>query len=123
MSVESLNSNAVLVATSTVSQPAQPVAEPSSAPEKNSQAAAERQGDNPPMSVEQVQAAVDQLNELMQNGQRNLNFSVDKDTDDLVVKVLDRQTQEVIRQFPSEQALELAKHIEGMLGMIFDDRA
>ncbi|SIS46827.1 flagellar protein FlaG [Neptunomonas antarctica] len=75
------------------------------------------------MSTEEVQTAVDKLNEFMHNGQRNLNFSIDKDTDDMVVKVMDTETQEVIRQFPSEETIKLTKHIEGMLGLIFNDHA
>ena len=75
------------------------------------------------MSAEEVQVVLDKMNEFMGNGQHNLNFSIDKDTDDMVVKVMDTETQEVIRQFPSEETLKLAKHIEGMLGLILDDRA
>ena len=75
------------------------------------------------MSVEEVEAAVEKLNEFMETGQHNLNFSVDKDTENLVVKVMDKNTQEVIRQFPSEETLKLAKHIEGMLGLIFNEEA
>jgi flagellar protein FlaG len=41
----------------------------------------------------------------------------------MVVKVMDTQTNEVIRQFPSEETLKLAKHLEGMLGLIFNDKA
>ena len=75
------------------------------------------------MTADEVQAVVDKLNEFMSNGQRNLNFSVDNDTENVVVKVMDTETQEVIRQFPSEQTLKLAKHLEGMLGLILNDRA
>jgi flagellar protein FlaG len=75
------------------------------------------------MTADDVQAVVDKLNEFMHNGQRNLSFSVDKDTEDMVVKVMDTQTNEVIRQFPSEETLKLAKHLEGMLGLIFNDKA
>ncbi|UTW10048.1 flagellar protein FlaG [Marinobacterium rhizophilum] len=75
-------------------------------------------------SAEKLQAAVDKLNELMQaGGQRSLNFSVDGSTDKLVVKVMDVETQEVIRQMPTEEALKFAEHIEGMIGLIFDQKA
>lgn len=75
-------------------------------------------------SAEKLQAAVDKLNELMQaGGQRSLNFSVDNSTEKLVVKVMDVETQEVIRQMPTEEALKFAEHIEGMIGLIFDQKA
>ena len=75
------------------------------------------------MSAEEVQVILDKMNEFMGSGQHNLNFSIDKDTEDMVVKVMDTETNEVIRQFPSEETLKLAKHIEGMLGLILNERA
>ena len=93
---------------------------------KNVQPAAANTADTNPqqeMSAEEMQAVVDKLNEFMHNGQRNLNFSVDRETDETVIKVMNTETQEVIRQFPSEEALKLTKHIEGMMGLIFNDRA
>lgn len=122
MSVESMNATSMV---STTTQPAntQQVNQNQQAAiaEKQSQAAEAQEAQK--LTAEEVQDVVDKLNDFMQGQQRNLNFSVDKDTDNLVVKVMDTQTEEVIRQFPSEETLKLAKHIEGMLGLIFNDKA
>lgn len=56
-----------------------------------------------------VQAAVAQMNEYIQSTQRDLQFSYDPDSGHTVVKVLDRTSQEVIRQIPDEIFLKLAK--------------
>ena len=58
---------------------------------------------------ERVQAAVAQMNEYIQSTQRDLNFTYDPDSGETVVKVLDRATQEVIRQIPDEIFLRLAQ--------------
>ena len=47
----------------------------------------------------------------VQNISRELNFSVDEELNRTVVTVLDEETGEIIRQIPSEEMLELAKHI------------
>ena len=60
---------------------------------------------------EQVQAAVAQMNEYIQSTQRDLNFSYDPSSGDTVVKVLDRSTQEVIRQIPDETFLRLSQRL------------
>lgn len=60
---------------------------------------------------EKVQAAVAQMNDFIQSTQRDLNFSFDPDSGETVVKVLDRSTQEVIRQIPSEIFLRLAQQM------------
>ena len=71
-----------------------------------------------------VEDAVDKLNEFTQNvAKRNLSFSVDKETNAFVVKVVDNETDEVIRQMPTEEALAVAKQIESMLGLILNDKA
>ena len=121
MSVESMNTNSVAASVqSTASQQVKPEPVDTKAVQQQAQESAKKAQE---MTAEEVQAVVDKLNEFMAHGQRNLNFSVDKDTENVVVKVMDTQTQEVIRQFPSEETLKLAKHIEGMLGLIFNDRA
>lgn len=53
--------------------------------------------------------AVNRLNEYIQNSRRDLHFSVDKDSGRVVVKVIDSETREVIRQIPSEEVVALAR--------------
>jgi flagellar protein FlaG len=60
---------------------------------------------------ERVQAAVAHMNEYIQSTQRDLNFTYDPDSGETVVKVLDRTTQEVIRQIPDEIFLRLAQTV------------
>jgi flagellar protein FlaG len=64
---------------------------------------------------ENVQAAVAQMNEFIQSTQRDLHFSYDSAAGETVVKVLDRNTQEVIRQIPDAIFLKLA-HSKGSSG-------
>ena len=56
--------------------------------------------------------AVSQLNDFVQNVQRDLQFEVDNDMGQTIVKVVDQQTQEVIRQIPDEVALRLAEKLQ-----------
>jgi flagellar protein FlaG len=58
---------------------------------------------------ENVEAAVKQMNDYIQSTQRDLSFSYDKSSGETVVKVLDRVTQQVIRQMPDETFLKLAR--------------
>ena len=58
---------------------------------------------------ENVEAVVAQMNEYIQSTQRDLQFSYDRTAGETVVKVLDRSTQQVIRQMPDETFLKLAR--------------
>ncbi len=60
---------------------------------------------------EKVEQAVKQINDYLQSVQRNLQFSVDRDTNQIVVKVIDAKTGEVVRQIPPESALEMARNM------------
>ncbi|WP_323752016.1 flagellar protein FlaG [Marinobacter sp.] len=56
--------------------------------------------------------AVSQLNDYVQNVQRDLQFEVDSELGQTIVKVVDQSTQEVIRQMPNEVALRLAENLQ-----------
>lgn len=60
----------------------------------------------------QLQGAVDKINSAMKEINSNLQFSIDDDTKRVVVKVIESKTGEVIKQFPSEEALSIAKAID-----------
>lgn len=62
-------------------------------------------------AAENLQGAVSQINDYVQTLQRNLQFTVDEATGKDVVTIVDRVSEEVIRQIPSEEALELARRL------------
>lgn len=72
----------------------------------------EKRSPGPVDFAAEVAEAVGQLNDYVQNIQRDLHFSIDDDTGRTVIKVVDSQSEEVIRQIPPEEALVLARHLE-----------
>lgn len=71
-------------------------------------------------SLQEVIQLSEKLNESIQSIQRDLNFSVDESLGEIVVTVIDRQTQETIRQIPSEEMLNLSRNIEEVNSLLFD---
>ena len=107
-----------------------PKAQKAESPERKESAA--RGEDLPPTRPEQaegrpqferVESAVSQISDFVQSFQRDLLFSVDKDSDRLVVKVVDSETQEVIRQIPSEEMLRIAKNLDSAESLILSEQA
>ncbi len=74
-------------------------------------------------SKEQVDKAVDAINKTIQAASQNLEFSVDGDTSNVVVKVVDQQTKQVLRQIPTEEALEIAKSLDKLQGLLIKQTA
>ncbi|EIC29498.1 MULTISPECIES: flagellar protein FlaG [Methylomicrobium] len=60
---------------------------------------------------EKLGNAVSKLNDFVQNIQRDLQFSLDEGSGEMIVKVIDTKSQQVIRQIPSEEALRLARSL------------
>lgn len=71
----------------------------------------------------ELDQVVSDLNSLVHDLHRELRFSVDRDSGDTVVKVVDSETDEVLRQIPSEDVMRLRKRLEDAAGMIFQDSA
>lgn len=66
----------------------------------------------------QIYQAVEQMKQALPPVARNLQFSVDDDTGQTVVKVVDATTDEVIRQIPSEELLAITKALDSFTGLL-----
>ena len=71
-------------------------------------------------SREELSGAIDQLNGYLDETQHGLRFSVDENSGRTIVRVIDTETEEVIRQIPSEEMLVLIRHFNEMTGNLFD---
>lgn len=112
-----------------INNPAQ-VSQPSSGSARNAAVAAPSKpaaGDTPPalpqaatkqvveqqqLSAVQMKQVVDNINKALKQSARNLEFIVDTDTEKPVVKVVDSETGDVIRQIPSEEMLSITRAID-----------
>lgn len=67
-----------------------------------------------PLSAEELRAMLDEINSALYSQNRALKFEINDKTEDLVVRVMNTKTDEVIRQYPSEEVLALrARLLEG----------
>ncbi len=71
------------------------------------------------VSGAELQQAVAQLNEYVQQSQRDLFFSVDDSSGRTVVRVVNSETEEVIRQIPNEDVLRISRNIQDQLSDSF----
>lgn len=75
-------------------------------------------------SPSQLQSAVDSINKALKQSNKNLEFIVDPETKDPVVKLVDSETGDVIRQYPTEEALSIARSIDDFQqGMLIKQQA
>ncbi len=79
------------------------------------------QVDNQQMPREEVNEVVIELNSMAQNLQRSLLFSIDEKSGQTFVKVMDKDTEETIREIPSKDIREIKAKLGETIGMIFRD--
>ena len=72
---------------------------------------------------QEVEAAAKSVRDFVEPINSNLEFSVNDDTGQLVVKIIDRTTKEVIRQMPSEEMLAIAKTLDSIKGLFVKQTA
>jgi flagellar protein FlaG len=66
-----------------------------------------------------IEDTVDALKEMTTTLQTKMDFSINQETNRLVVKVVDQDTEKVIRQFPPEELLELQEKMIDLTGFLF----
>jgi len=70
-----------------------------------------------------VEEIVEDLNQFVQQIERELRFSIDDDSGETIIKVIDSKTDEVIRQIPREEIVNLRRHLGEVRGMLFKTEA
>ncbi|QOF77213.1 flagellar protein FlaG [Variovorax sp. 38R] len=71
----------------------------------------------------QIEMAVKSVNASLESRSISLQFEVDRDTDKLIVKVVDRSNGEVIRQIPTEEVVRIAKVMDQQAGLLVSQQA
>ncbi len=73
-----------------------------------------------PLEREQLEKMAQQLQDFMGEMNRSLQFKVDEDSGRDVIKVLDKDSGEVIKQYPSEEVLSLVSKLSESAGILID---
>lgn len=73
-----------------------------------------------PLNAKQLEKVAQQLQDFVGDLNRNLEFSVDKDSGRDVIKVFDKDSGDLLKQFPSEEVLTLVSKLSEMVGGFVD---
>ncbi|MCK8135308.1 flagellar protein FlaG [Pseudoalteromonas sp. 2CM28B] len=77
----------------------------------------------PAIEREQLEKVAQQLQGFLGEMNRSLQFQVDEDSGRDVIKVLDKATGDVIKQYPSEEVLSLVSKLSETAGLLIDQTA
>ena len=70
----------------------------------------------------EIREAIAEINKAVKKVPTSLDFSVDETSKRFVVQVTDTNTGEVIRKLPGDAVLRIAKQLESLKGVVFDQK-
>lgn len=76
-----------------------------------------------PAHAARVEQAVKTINASLHTQRQGVEFAIDSDSQRTVVKVVDQETQQVLRQMPTQEALDIAKALDRMQGLLIKQEA
>jgi len=65
--------------------------------------------------------AIGNLKEAGDIFKRRLDFKIDEETNRIMIKVIDTETNKVVKEIPPEQLIRLAAKIQEMIGLLVDE--
>ena len=75
-----------------------------------------------PMSEEAAKQVAREVNNYLKSSNSNLQFEVEQDSKHVIVRIVDSQTKELIRQIPSEEMLALSKSLDKLSGLLIQQK-
>jgi flagellar protein FlaG len=81
---------------------------------------ADKSVDKQPVTPEQLEKVAQQLQDFVGDMNRGLEFTVDKDSGRDVIKVIDKASGDLVKQYPSEEVLTLVAKLSDMVGGFID---
>lgn len=73
-------------------------------------------------SKELLDTEIEKLNKVMFGTDKHFEFSVHDKINAVMIKVVDTETKEVIKELPPEKILDLVAKMEEMVGMLVDEK-
>ncbi|OPZ87881.1 MAG: flagellar protein FlaG [Firmicutes bacterium ADurb.Bin419] len=74
------------------------------------------------ISDKAVVEAIEKANKAITGAKTQFEFSIHEKTNEIMVKVIDSETQEVIREIPPEKILDMVAKMWEMAGILVDER-
>ncbi len=82
----------------------------------------ETNGSNNQIDREELKRIIEEIRKKMDYLNKYLRIDIDNELDIPVIKIVEKETDKVIRQIPPDYMLSIMKRIDEMLGIIINER-
>lgn len=76
----------------------------------------------PQVMSDQLKKAIAEMNRKINNSNEEAVFGVHEGTNRIMIKIMDKDTKEVIKEFPPEKTLDMIAKIWEMAGILVDEK-
>ena len=77
---------------------------------------------NTQAASEQLKKAIAEMNRKINNSHEEAVFGIHEGTNRVMIKILDKETKEVVKEFPPEKTLDMIAKIWEMAGILVDEK-
>lgn len=82
-----------------------------------------REGAAAKLSSEQTRQSLEEINKVLASMSISVQFQIDPDYKDVIVKVVDQDSGKVVRQIPTEEVVRISKAMDNLKGLLFAQTA
>lgn len=79
-------------------------------------------GYQPTIQEKLIIESIEMANKKILGPEREFEFAIHKETKQIMVKVIDKNTQEVLREIPAEKVLDAVAHMCELAGIFMDEK-
>lgn len=73
-------------------------------------------------SVALIDRIIQDVNEVMQGSMTHFEFKIHEKSGEVIVKLIDNETEEVVREIPSEKIVEIMANLRELVGLCVDKK-
>ena len=77
---------------------------------------------NAQTTPDQLRKMIEEMNKKINNSNEIAMFGIHEDTNRIMIKIMDKDTKEVIKEFPPEKTLDMIAKLWEMAGILVDER-
>lgn len=77
---------------------------------------------NAQTTPDQLRKMIEEMNKKINNSNEIAMFGIHEDTNRVMIKIMDKDTKEVIKEFPPEKTLDMIAKLWEMAGILVDER-
>jgi len=74
------------------------------------------------ITASEIEKAIEKTNNVLSQRSTGLEFSLDADSGKTIVKLIDKETKEILRQYPTEEMISISKAIDKFQGALVSEK-